>query len=108
MFVERETQAPHAQRWFDEVKQAVHEHQANLFDKHGAPTCDAALLSVMASQWEVVFRKTLGRAERTLFHELRDFRNEWAHQETFASDYFLERSRASLSAWKPCSSHSGL
>jgi predicted AAA+ superfamily ATPase len=86
-FVEREMQAQHAQRWFDEVKQSVHEHQANLFDRQGKPKWDAAsLLAVMANQWEVVFRKTLGRADRTLVHELRDVRNKWAHQDAFSSD----------------------
>src|SRR5438093_1574010 len=63
-FVEREMKAQHAQRWFDEVKAAVHEHQADLFAKTGAPRWDAAsLLAVLWNQWELVFRKTLGRAE---------------------------------------------
>jgi predicted AAA+ superfamily ATPase len=86
-FVEREMKAQHAQRWFDEVKAAVHEHQANLFSKAGAPKWDAAsLLAVLWNQWELVFRKTLGRGERTLVSELRDVRNKWAHQNPFTSD----------------------
>jgi hypothetical protein len=36
--------------------------------------------------WEEVFRKTLGRAERSLVSELREWRNRWAHQEPFSSD----------------------
>ena len=40
----------------------------------------------MWNQWNVVFRKTLGQAERTLVSELRDVRNKWAHQHPFSSD----------------------
>ena len=40
----------------------------------------------MWNQWNVVFRKTLGQAERTLVSELRDVRNRWAHQKPFTSD----------------------
>jgi hypothetical protein len=36
--------------------------------------------------WNLVFRKTLGQAERTLVSELRDVRNKWAHQKPFSSD----------------------
>ena len=38
------------------------------------------------NQWNLVFRKTLGQAERTLVSELRDVRNRWAHQERLSSD----------------------
>ncbi len=40
----------------------------------------------MWNQWNDVFRKTLGQAERTLVSELREVRNRWAHQEPFSSD----------------------
>jgi len=46
----------------------------------------AALLRVMWEAWNEVFRQTLGPAERSLLSELRDWRNKWAHQETFSSD----------------------
>src|SRR3954465_1112085 len=46
----------------------------------------AALLKLMWESWNEVFIKTLGRAERSLVQELRDFRNKWAHQEPFSSD----------------------
>ena len=36
--------------------------------------------------WNDVFGRTLGRAERSLVQELRDCKNEWAHQEPFSSD----------------------
>jgi len=45
-----------------------------------------ALLKLMWEGWNEVFGRTLGRAERSLVQELRDWRNKWAHQEPFSSD----------------------
>src|SRR5271157_4685168 len=86
-FVEREMKAQHAQLWLDQVRESVPETQTRLFSAKGEPQWDSAsLLSVMWNQWNVVFRKTLGQAERTLVSELRDVRNRWAHQKPFSSD----------------------
>jgi hypothetical protein len=46
----------------------------------------AGLLKLMWETWNDVFGRTLGRAERSLIQELRDWRNKWAHQEPFSSD----------------------
>ena len=46
----------------------------------------AALLSLMAFAWNDVFRATLGQTERSIVSELRDWRNQWAHQARFSSD----------------------
>lgn len=86
-FVEREMKAQHAQLWFEQMKASVSEIQANMFGTEKKPRWDvAALLSVMWNQWQLVFRKTLGQAERTLVSELRDVRNKWAHQHPFSGD----------------------
>jgi predicted AAA+ superfamily ATPase len=86
-FVERELKAQDAQLWFEKAKASVSESQADLFGTKGKPRWDAAaLLIVMWNQWNEVFKKTLGQAERTLVSELRDVRNKWAHQQAFSSD----------------------
>jgi predicted AAA+ superfamily ATPase len=86
-FVEREMKAQHAQLWLDQVRSSVAETQTHLFTGKGQPQWDSAsLLAVMWNQWNVVFRKTLGQAERTLVSELRDVRNKWAHQKPFSTD----------------------
>src|SRR5271165_2450674 len=86
-FVEREMKAQHAQMWLDQARLSVAETQTHLFSGKGEPQWDSAsLLSVMWNQWNVVFRKTLGQAERTLVSELRDVRNRWAHQKPFTGD----------------------
>ena len=46
----------------------------------------AALLGLMSFSWQDVFRQTLGQTERSIVNELRDWRNEWAHQAPFSSD----------------------
>lgn len=46
----------------------------------------AGLLKLMWETWNEVFRKTLGFTERSLVSEIRDWRNQWAHQEPFSSD----------------------
>jgi predicted AAA+ superfamily ATPase len=46
----------------------------------------AGLLKLMWETWNDVFARTLGRAERSLVQELRDWRNKWAHQEPFSGD----------------------
>ena len=46
----------------------------------------AGLLKLMWEVWNDVFGRTLGRAERSLVSELRDVRNQWAHQTPFSSD----------------------
>jgi predicted AAA+ superfamily ATPase len=44
------------------------------------------LLKLMWDGWQQVFRKTLGHAERSLVSELRQYRNQWAHQQSFTGD----------------------
>src|SRR5687767_4715375 len=86
-FVEREMKAQHEQQWLEQVKASVRESQSNPFGTENKPRWDvAALLGVMWNQWQIVFRKTLGQAERSLVSELRDVRNKWAHQNPFSGD----------------------
>jgi Swt1-like HEPN len=86
-YVEREMKAQHNQLWLQQARASVADTQVHLFAGKAEPEWDAAsLLAVMWNQWENVFRKTLGRAERSLISELREIRNKWAHQQTFSSD----------------------
>src|SRR5271157_6049920 len=71
-FVEREMKAQHAQLWLDQVRDSVGETQARLFSGKGEPQWDSAsLLAVMWNQWNLVFKETLGQAERTLAQSTR-------------------------------------
>lgn len=46
----------------------------------------SALLTFMLKQWEEVFKKNMGYAERALVSELIEIRNKWAHQSPFSID----------------------
>ncbi len=83
-FVERELLAVHGKYWVTKVT----EHWQNDLKWDGdEPRLDASpLLRIMWDQWNNVFSKTLGHAERSLVSELRDTRHKWAHQEPFSTD----------------------
>ena len=46
----------------------------------------SALFGAMLGQWDEVFRYTLGPPQRSLVHEIRTVRNDWAHEQTFSTD----------------------
>ena len=49
----------------------------------------AALLRVMVNSWNEVFKstnETLGPAEQSLARNLKDYRNDWAHQKSFGAE----------------------
>ena len=46
----------------------------------------SVMLNIMINGWNDVFGKVLGRSERTIVFELRDYRNKWAHQQPFTAD----------------------
>lgn len=85
-FVERELESQYGKYWITTVTAHWREDVA-WNDSSDAPHLDAALLlRLMWEQWNEVFRKTLGQAERSLVSEIRDVRNRWAHQNAFSSD----------------------
>ena len=86
-FIERELKAQYQQLWLEEVRATLSHQQLTFAGTEDKPHWDiAAILAVMWNQWNEVFRKTLGQAERTLVSELRDTRNKWAHQRPFSTD----------------------
>ena len=88
-FVERELKGVHGNKWEDVAREGQPpERGKGRPAKAGTPAFHfdtQGLLAVLWNQWNVVFAKTLGPAERSLVSELRDIRNKWAHQEAFAS-----------------------
>lgn len=86
-FVETELKNIYKEKWADSARASFRkDRDANL--PHGDTIkWDAhALLAVMWDQWNTVFRNKLGMFERSLISELRDFRNQWAHQAEFDFD----------------------
>src|SRR6266446_8438468 len=86
-FVERELKNTYQQGWFEETRKVMAGSQIQLLGSEENAQWDAhALLMTLWNQWNDVFRKTLGHAERTLVSELREVRNRWAHQRPFSTD----------------------
>jgi predicted AAA+ superfamily ATPase len=86
-FVERELKNSNPPNWFAESKRVLADSQLQLQGTQEVPQWDAAaILVTMWNQWNDVFRKTLGQAERSLISELRDTCNRWAHQRPFSTD----------------------
>jgi predicted AAA+ superfamily ATPase len=83
-FVERELKGEYGARWEEAARSSAYDgFPAGSRD----PFSDVQLLlKLMWDQWNQVFRKVLGQAERTYVSELRDVRNRWAHQEAFSTD----------------------
>jgi predicted AAA+ superfamily ATPase len=85
-YFEREMRATYGERWIDETAGLFRDGRLPR-DAKGAVNWDShALLSVMAGQWNSVFSRKLGKAERNLVEELRNTRNDWAHQKPFSTD----------------------
>lgn len=84
-FVERELKEKYGDQSAFEIKEVLGD--TRLADGKGDGLQDvAALLVVMDRKWRDVFRKPLGKVERTYVNELIDIRNRWAHQEAFSSN----------------------
>lgn len=84
-FIERELKSQYGDKWEKEVKDILTDRR--LGDSKGSKLHDVAVqLVIMDHAWSEVFRKTLGKAERSLVNELIDVRNRWAHQTPFSGD----------------------
>jgi predicted AAA+ superfamily ATPase len=84
-FIERELNAQYGKYWVTTVTTGWRNELKWADDD--TPHLDiAALLRLMWEQWNEVFRKTLGFAERSLVSELREYRNKWAHQASFSTN----------------------
>lgn len=85
-FVKAEMEACYGSSWMDEALRTLRRSE-DWGEKEGEIHLDVhGLLILMWFQWNEVFSKTLGHAERSLVSELRIVRNEWAHQKPFSTD----------------------
>jgi predicted AAA+ superfamily ATPase len=90
----RQGLAPYAAREFKSVHKAQADSEAlryvrddrNLMGKPIAEWDVAGLLNLVSSSWNDIFGRMLGRTERSIVQELRDVRNDWAHQRPVTGD----------------------
>ncbi len=83
-YIERMFEAKFGPKWrYEAANSFREEHIANSFDE--TPDIQA-LLILMWNRWNDVFANTLGHTERNYISELRNMRNDWAHQQPFTTD----------------------
>ncbi|MDB9406771.1 Swt1 family HEPN domain-containing protein [Microcystis aeruginosa CS-1036] len=86
-FIEREMKASYGQKWVAVALSCLPENYTIRRTGDAVLKEDvSALLIVLWEQWNEVFKKTLGRSDRSLASELRDVRNAWAHNDAFSLD----------------------
>ncbi|MDR6226166.1 Swt1 family HEPN domain-containing protein [Desmospora profundinema] len=86
-FIEREMNGRYGPAWKEKTEEIL--RQAMSWQgKDGAEVLMdvQAMFVLIGNLWHDVFGKPLGRSERTLVFELRDVRNNWAHQQSFSTD----------------------
>ncbi len=84
-FVERELKSRLGGNWQAEVDRA-RRYEIDRDADNNLHWDNSALLGVMLDQWRDVFGRTLGPSQRTLVHELKGVRNDWAHDKPFSTD----------------------
>ena len=90
----RDGLAPFVEREFENRYPGQAVEEANQFVRNPSHRTDTpilerdvvGLLMLMWNAWNEVFRQTLGFAERSLVSEIRNFRNDWAHQKKLSGD----------------------
>ena len=78
-FVEREMEAVNGEKKMENASRSEWSDGPVQWDA-------ASLLIVLWENWNSVFGKILGYSERSLVSELREWRNKWAHQNSFTTD----------------------
>ncbi|BAY63707.1 ribonuclease III [Calothrix brevissima NIES-22] len=80
-YFEKEMQKVYGDRWLSVATSSISDEQTfkrNIEDI--LPDDTSVLLKVISKQWDKVFKKKLGYAERALVSEIIDIRNKQAHQ----------------------------
>lgn len=84
-FVEQQMRAAHGVGWKQLVRQASARKRPRTANKKNRQNLrdPQELLFLIWNEWQRVFRKTMGKRERSWVGELQEDRNKWAHNEPF-------------------------
>lgn len=86
-YVERALKEVYGEEWRRQFRSSFRDERGRSQHADDPIRWDAqSLLTVMWDQWNRAFRNSLQHAERSLVSELREFRNQWAHQSEFDFD----------------------
>ena len=85
-FVTRQMEARHGKKWENKAGELLREKSKGGRVPDNAAQWDAAaIIDVIQSDWQYNFRKQLDATHRNLLFEIRDIRNQWAHQQAFST-----------------------
>jgi hypothetical protein len=80
-FIEREMKVSYGDNWLNVAEDCLPiSYTARKTGEALIKEDVSALLIVMWEMWNDVFKKTLGRSDRSIVSELRETRNAWAHK----------------------------
>ncbi len=86
-YVEGKLRQIYREQWVRTAMGSFRDDRTRMNSDGSSIVWDAhALLTVMWDQWNAVFRHDLSHSERSLVSELREYRNRWAHQQSFDFD----------------------
>src|SRR2546429_9528143 len=85
-FIEREMRSAYRERWHEEIMRSLLSHHRARIRPDELPEDSQALIQILETQWDQVFKAVLGPKKHYMVDELRDTRNKWAHQEPFSTD----------------------
>jgi len=87
-YVEEEMKAVYSQNWFNTAKSSLPDNKIpNKKKLEQVLTQDVSLtLQLILKQWDEVFKKKLDKSEKAIVEELREVRNDWAHQSSFSTE----------------------
>ena len=86
-YVERELKAAYGDDWQRQARSSFRDNRGRNGQSDKPLQWDAhLLLTVMWDQWNRAFRDKLTHSDRSLVSELREYRNQWAHQSEFDFD----------------------
>ena len=87
-FVIREMESRHGEQALEKAHEYLDQRaRSGMKVPDGPDQWDTqAIITLILSEWQYLFRMKLGQSERGMIGEVQDIRNKWAHQENFNTD----------------------
>ncbi len=85
-FVIQQFRATYSTTWKEQLKEVTKDDRFSVVSDDKIDWDIQAVLNVMWFSWNEVFNKVLGHAECSFVSELKEIRNNWAHQQSFKTD----------------------
>jgi len=74
--------AHYKEKWLDIIRSGLRDDNISFKD-NDVHWETPLLITVINNNWNSIFSKTWGKLEKTIIAEIREIRNQWAHQHQF-------------------------